>query len=66
MDTHGRVFFNRTLLADEEMARLSLDLSRLTDNNYVLKVSNGLEMITRTVKISTVKPILQTRSVTLQ
>ena len=66
MDRHGHVFFDKTLYADEEMARLSLDLSHLTDDEYVLKVSNGLEMITRDVKITTVRPIQQIRSVTLQ
>ncbi|MBO0947034.1 hypothetical protein [Fibrella forsythiae] len=65
MDRTGRVFFNHTIYADEEFARLNLDLSRLSAKEYTLKVSNGLEMITRDLKIDVVKPVEQTRSVTL-
>ncbi|HEX9956852.1 MAG TPA: hypothetical protein VGA96_06345 [Fibrella sp.] len=66
LDRKGYVYFNRTLFADEEIIRLSLDLSHLPVRDYVLKVSNGLEMVTRDVKIATVEPLVPTRTVTLQ
>ncbi len=66
MDRKGYVFYNHTLYADEEIARLSLDLSRLPAKDYILKVSNGLEMVTRDVKISNAEPILPSRTITLQ
>jgi aspartyl-tRNA synthetase len=66
MDRHGYVYFNRTVYADEEMARLNMDLSNLVDNDYVLKVSNGLEVVTRDIKINTIRPILQTKSIKIQ
>ncbi|MEZ0484262.1 hypothetical protein [Fibrella aquatica] len=66
MDRRGSVCYTRTLYADEELIRLDLDLSRLPSNQYVLKISNGLEMITRDVKIEAIAPVEVTRSVTLQ
>ena len=65
MDHNGTLYFNQTLRADEDALRVSLDLSHLTDNDYTLKVSNGLDMITREIKIAT-KPVQENRSVTLQ
>lgn len=66
MDRKGQVFFSRTLYADEELIRLNLDLSHLANNDYVLKISNGLEMVTRDVKIESSKPVDPIRSVTVQ
>lgn len=66
LDHQGHVFFTRTLYADEETVRLNLDVSHLAANDYVLKVSNGLEMTTHEIRIVAGQPVLQTRSVTLQ
>jgi len=66
MNRAGHVYFNRTLYADEELIRLSMDLSHLSANDYVLKVSNGLEMITRDIKITTIQPIERTRVITVE
>ncbi|MEZ0542440.1 hypothetical protein [Fibrella arboris] len=65
LDRTGHLIYNHTLYADEETARLNLDISHLKASDYVLKVSNGLEMITRDLKISTGQPIQQTRTVEL-
>ncbi|MBO0939070.1 hypothetical protein J2I47_21125 [Fibrella sp. HMF5335] len=64
-DRGGNLYFNQTLRADEDVLRLSLDLSHLTDNNYILNVTNGLDTITREIKIAT-KVIQENRTVTLQ
>lgn len=66
LDRNGHIYYNHTLYADEESIRLSMDLSHLSANDYVLKVSNGLEMIARDIKITTVQPIQQVRSITIQ
>ncbi|WP_375445710.1 hypothetical protein [uncultured Fibrella sp.] len=66
LDRSGHVYYNHTLYADEEFIRLNMDLSHLSANDYVLKVSNGLEMLTREIKITTVQPIQQVRSITIQ
>ena len=66
MDRAGHIFYNHTLYADEESVRLNMDLSHLSANDYILKVSNGLEMIAREIKITTVQPIQQVRSITIQ
>lgn len=66
LNRQGILYFNKTLYADEALIRLSLDLSHLTDNYYTLKISNGLDMVTRELKVTTVRPVEQTRVVTLQ
>ncbi|MBO0933775.1 hypothetical protein [Fibrella aquatilis] len=65
MDRNGTLYFDQTLRADEDVLRVSLDLSHLTDNAYTLRVSNGLDTIIREIKIAT-KPVQESRSVTLQ
>lgn len=61
-DATGHVCYERTLYAADTKARLSLDLSELSDGNYVLKVTNGLEMIVRDIKLTTKQPVAATRS----
>ena len=64
-DLHGTVYFDKSLSATETNARLSLNLTELTDGDYVLKISNGLEMEVREIRITTRKPIMSTRSITI-
>ena len=65
IDSKGQMYFSQTLESTEAGARLSLDLSDLKDGNYILKVSNGLEMEVRDVTITTPVPTPITRSITL-
>ena len=65
LDQQGRVYFDRTLYADEEAIRLNLDVSRLPTKAYRLKVSNGLEMITRDVLIADPEPAPASKTVIL-
>ena len=64
-DVKGNVLFERTMGPDDTMVRLKLNLTELSDGNYFLKVSNGLEVIVRDVKISTPSPAPVNRSITL-
>jgi hypothetical protein len=63
IDLNGTLYFNRTMNQADTTARMNLDLSDLGDGDYVLKVSNGLEMETRAIKITTQPPTTVTRSI---
>jgi hypothetical protein len=63
MDLSGTLYVNHNLGPTDTTARLSLDLTQLADGDYFLKVSNGLEMETREIRISTRQPVLMPRSV---
>lgn len=65
VDQEGTTYFERQMRPLERTARLSIDLTDLMDGYYVLKVSNGLEMEVREVKITTAKPTTLVRSVTV-
>lgn len=64
-DLNGTVYFDKTLSTTETKARLSLDLTELTDRDYWLKISNGLEVKIREIRIATRKPTIPTRSITI-
>lgn len=64
VDRNGTLYYDQTLRADEDALRLSLDLGHLADNEYRVNVSNGLDTITREIKIAT-KPVQENRLVTL-
>ncbi|UFH52092.1 hypothetical protein [Spirosoma sp. KNUC1025] len=64
VDTKGRLYYTQTLESAEDKARLSLDITALPDGEYVLKVSNGLEVEIRNVTIATPKPTPSTRTIT--
>lgn len=64
-DAGGNLIFQKMMSALDTKARLRLDLSELSDGDYVLKVTNGLEMIVRDIKIATKNPAPTTRSLTI-
>ena len=66
IDAKSKVYFEQTMNALETTARLSLDIVDLSDGDYWLKVSNGLEVVIREIKISTPKPTAALRLVTVQ
>ncbi|GAB2555644.1 hypothetical protein [Spirosoma areae] len=63
-DQMGALYFNRTMSAQDSTARFRLDIDELEEGDYVLKVSNGLEIELREIKITTSKPTKVTRSIT--
>ncbi|MVM28994.1 hypothetical protein GO755_03035 [Spirosoma sp. HMF4905] len=65
LDHKGKLYFDRILDTGESFIRLSLDLTDLTDGDYKLKVSNGLEMEIREIKITTKQPTTLTRTLTV-
>jgi len=65
-DQLGRVYFEQTLKPTETVARLSLDITDLNDGEYSLKLSNGLEVEMRTIRITTPEPTTTQRSITVQ
>jgi hypothetical protein len=64
MDMKGTVYVNQLMNSLDTMVRISMDISELTDGDYLLKVSNGLEMETRSIQISTKQPTALTRTIT--
>lgn len=64
-DAKGNVLFEQTMGPDDIKVRLKLNLTELADGDYFLRVSNGLEVTVRDVKISTPAPVPTQRSVTL-
>lgn len=65
MDSDGAEHYQQILYPQDTMVRLMLNLAELKDGDYILKVSNGLEMELRTIKIATSKPTVPTRQITL-
>ena len=65
LDSEGAEHYQQTLSSHDTMVRLTLDLAELMDGDYILKVSNGLEMELRKIKIVTSKPTVPTRQVTV-
>ncbi len=65
IDLGNNLYLDRTLGPLEKEARLSLDLTGLTDGHYWLKVSNGLEVEVRKIKVTTPKPTVPKRSITI-
>ncbi|MVM36601.1 hypothetical protein GO730_01180 [Spirosoma sp. HMF3257] len=64
-DQKGKLYFDRLMDTGESIARLSLDLTDLDDGDYKLKISNGLEMEIREIKITTKQPTTLSRSITV-
>ncbi|GAB2538931.1 T9SS type A sorting domain-containing protein [Spirosoma aerophilum] len=64
MDISGRIYVTQVMNPKDTSARISMDISELTDGDYLLKVSNGLEMETRSIQISTQQPTTLTRVIT--
>ncbi|AKD53848.1 hypothetical protein [Spirosoma radiotolerans] len=61
----GDAHYQLTLLPQDTVVRFNLNLTELDDGDYVLKVSNGLEMESRQVKIATSKPTIPVRQITI-
>ena len=64
LDEKGHVNFEEFMKPVDTTARYRLDLSNLTEGRYMLKISNGLEMVLREVMINPAQ--LTTRTVVLQ
>jgi hypothetical protein len=62
---NGNLYLDQSLGPLETEARLSLDLTALKEGDYWLKVSNGLEMEVRQIKVTTPKPAATRRSLTI-
>ena len=62
---NGNLYLDQTLGPLETEARLSLDLTALRDGPYWLKVSNGLEVEVRQITVTTSKPTVTRRSLTI-
>ncbi|GAB3498126.1 hypothetical protein GCM10027341_19230 [Spirosoma knui] len=65
-DRSGNVLFERILNPVETKIRLALDLTDLSDGDYLLTVSNGLDTIVREIKIATPKPVDKSRLITVE
>lgn len=65
LDQADNLYFDQTIRPFETQARISLDISELYDGEYVLKVSNGLDVELRHIRISTTRPTTPKRSITL-
>ena len=65
IDKKGNQYFDYTLEALETTHRFSIDLAQLTDGEYKLKVSNGLEVVVRELTIKSREPAIPSRSITV-
>ncbi|GAB4035422.1 hypothetical protein [Spirosoma gilvum] len=65
IDSKGNLYFDQTLTPVDTIARLSLNLDDLNEGDYQLKISNGLEMEVRDIKISTQQPVIQPRKLSV-
>lgn len=65
LDQQGKLYYDQILDTGETIARLSLDITDLDDGDYKLKISNGLEMEIREIRIMTKQPTSLTRSITV-
>jgi hypothetical protein len=66
LDAESKVYYEQTMSSLETTVRLSLDIANLNDGDYRLKVSNGLDVVVREIKISTPKPTAASRLVAVQ
>ncbi len=65
VDSEGAEYYQLALYPQDTRTRFNLNLAELNDGDYVLKVSNGLEMELRKIKIATSKPTAPIRQVSL-
>ncbi len=65
IDPKGNVYFDRTMTPIETVLRLSLNLSELPEGAYVLKVTNGLDVVVRAIQITKPEPVPIRRTLTL-
>ncbi len=65
IDQKSNLYFDRTLSALDTSIRFSLDLSELLDGDYKLRVSNGLEVVVRELKIISREPVIAPRFITV-
>ena len=66
VDPAGKLYFEQTLTPLETVARFSLDITELADGEYRLKISNGLEMEIRTIRIATPRSTTVNRTLTIR
>ncbi|MFD2570996.1 hypothetical protein ACFSUS_10150 [Spirosoma soli] len=64
-DKKGTQIFERIMNSAETEVRLSLNLTNLDTGDYTLKVTNGLEMMIRDIKVTNREPVVTTRSITV-
>ena len=65
VDSQSRLYFYQVLTSAEDKVRLSMDISDLHDGNYKLKITNGLEVEVRNVRIVTPEPTQATRTISV-
>ena len=65
VDTKGAVLFEHAISNSQEKYRGRLVIGDLPSGMYQLEISNGAETTIRTVQISTVVPVSETRSIAL-
>lgn len=63
INVEGAEYYYLTLSSQATMVRFNLNLAELNDGDYMLKVSNGLEMELRKIKIVTTKPTVPVRQI---
>jgi hypothetical protein len=61
----GKVYFTQRLGKKEKAVRLRLNLSELPDGEYKLEVSNGVDVTTHNVLLSTKQPSIPSRLVAI-
>ena len=61
----GKVFFTQHLSKKERAVRLRLNLSELPDGEYKLEVTNGVDVTTHSVQLSTKQPSAPSRLVAI-
>ncbi len=64
-DQAGKVLFTQHVGKNQKTARVRLDLSELSDGNYQLNVSNGVEITTHQLTIATQQPVAPNRQIAL-
>ncbi|MBD2701915.1 hypothetical protein IC229_14800 [Spirosoma sp. BT702] len=64
-DAAGKLYFEKIMQERDTTARFRLDVSDLKDGDYIIKVSNGLEVELREIKLLTPKPTPITRTLTV-
>jgi hypothetical protein len=61
----GKVLFSQLIGKHQQSARIRLDLSELSDGNYQLNVTNGVETTTHQLTIATSQPLVPNRQIAL-
>lgn len=64
-DKNGHLLATHALKSNNERSRSKFNLSELTDGTYQVEITNGQDVTVKEIKLTTQKPVVETRFIAI-